>query len=365
MVATADLEVFLKPGSVAVIGATERPGSWGSFIMQGLLSVDYYGQIYAVNRNASKVFGMPAYKDIREIEGPVDLAVFTIPEEFVIEAIKACGEKGVKGITMVTAGFAETSEAGKEKQQDMARLGRSHGMRVVGPNVSGTFNLHAKFVAAATPREQLKATELAATCQGGFAFYDLLSSASWLGMGVGKFIHTGNECDLTVTDFLEYYGQDSEVKGVVMYLETIRDGRRFIEVAREVTRTKPVVVYKGGRTPGSARAARSHTGALSGRKELFYGLLEQAGVTISPTMELMVPLGHFLIERPPMRGRKVAVVTMGGSWGVSLSDALEEEGLFLPELSQELQSKMRTYGIPERASLKNPIDIGPLVCIIP
>lgn len=354
----SDLDVFLKAGSVAVIGATERPGSWGSFIMGGLLSVDYSGKIYPVNHRAECVFGLPAFKDVREINGPVDLAVLTIPEEYVEEAIASCGQKQVKGITIVTAGFAETSEDGKAKQKAIVELAHSYGIRLLGPNVSGSFNLHAEFNASAAREGSVMPTALAAVCQGGFAFYDLLTSGYSRGMGVGKFVHTGNECDLTVTDFLEYLGQDPEVKGILMYLETIRDGKRFIHIASEVTKTKPIVVYKGGRTPGSSRAAQSHTGALSGTKEIYEGLFNQAGISISPTMEILIPLGHALIERPPMRGRRVAIITLGGSWGVALSDSLEEEGLLLPELSSKVQKSLRSLGLPARASTRNPVDMG-------
>jgi acetyltransferase len=177
-------------------------------------------------------------------------------------------------------------------------------------------------------------------------------------MGVGKYIHTGNECDLTAADFLEHFGRDPEVQGIVMYLEVIRDGRRFIEIARQVSRIKPIVVYKAGRTPGAARAALSHTGALSGTKEVYEGALNQAGIIMARTMEILLPLGHILLERPPMKGRKVGIVTMGGSWGVALTDALEEAGLHVPELSLKLQKSLRSLGMPLRASTKNPVDIG-------
>ena len=177
-------------------------------------------------------------------------------------------------------------------------------------------------------------------------------------MGVGKFVHTGNECDLTVTDFVERFGNDPEVKAIVMYIEAIRDGRRFTEVVRTVTQEKPVVVYKGGRTSGSARAARSHTGALSGKKEIYHGLFRQARVAVCPVMELLLPVAHALIERPPMRGPRIAIITMGGSWGVALSDAFEEAGLSVPELSRELQKTLRSMGMPSRASTRNPVDYG-------
>jgi acyl-CoA synthetase (NDP forming) len=352
------LDVFLNPKSVAVIGATERPGSWGSYIMQGLLSRRYPGKIFPINRNADRIFGIPAFRDVAEVDEPIDLAVLTIPEHSVEKTIEACGRKKIKGLTMVTAGFGETSEIGKDREKTLARLARSFGVRLLGPNVSGTFNLHAEFIASSSPAEHLVNTPLAAVCQGGFAFNELLAFGFPRGMGVGKFIHTGNECDLTVTDFLEHFGQDPDVQSIVMYLEAIRDGKRFSQVAHTVSATKPIVVYKGGRTPGAARAAHSHTGALAGTSEIYQGLFHQAGVIMSPSMELLLPLGHALIERPPMRGRRIGIMTMGGSWGVALSDSLEEAELIVPELSSNLQRSLRSLGMPLRASTRNPVDLG-------
>ena len=354
----SELDVFLNPSSVAVIGATERPGSWGSFIMQGLVSRSYSGKIYPVNHHANEIYGIPAFRNVKEIKEPIESAVLTIPKHSVEEAIKECGEKQIKGVTIIAAGFGEADESGKAREKDLARLARSYGMRLLGPNVSGTFNLHADFNASASPVNHLLRSNLAAICQGGYAFQDLLASGFPRGMGVGKYIHTGNECDLTAADFLEHFGRDPEVQGIVMYLEVIRDGRRFIEIARQVSRIKPIVVYKAGRTPGAARAALSHTGALSGTKEVYEGALNQAGIIVATTMEILLPLGHILLERPPMKGRKVGIVTMGGSWGVALTDALEEAGLHVPELGLKLQKSLRSLGMPLRASTRNPVDIG-------
>ena len=353
-----DLNIFLNPKSVAVIGASERPGSWGSFIMGGLISSKYTGHIYPVNTRTDRVFGIPAFKTMADIDAPVDLAVCAIPEKFVEDAIEACGQKGVKGITVITAGFAEMSDRGKRRQTDLAALAHSYGIRLIGPNVSGTFNLAAGFNASSIPTDGLLATPISAICQGGYAFYDILSSGRAKGLGVGKYIHTGNESDLTVTDFLEAFGKDREIKAIIMYVEALRDGKRFMAVAREVTRAKPVVVYKAGRTVDSARAAYSHTGALAGQWQIYESLLRQVGAVISPAMEMLLPIGHALIERPPMGGRRVAIITVGGSWGVALTDALAEAGLAVPEFSPDLQQKLRHLGMPDRASVKNPLDFG-------
>lgn len=358
METNATLEVFLNPASVAVIGASERPGSWGSFIAGSLLSGHYPGKLYPVNPQVEKVFGIPAVGRIEDIEGNIDLAVCAVSERSIEDIITSCGRKGVRGLSIITAGFGEALAGGRAREEKLAELAGSFGMRLLGPNISGTFNLHEQFIAAGSPSEHLYPTPLAGVCQGGYAFYDLIAAASFRYMGVGRFIHTGNECDLTVTDFLEHFGGNEAVKGILMYLETIRDGKRFFEVARTVTKKKPIVVYKAGRTPASARAARSHTGALAGKAEIYEGFFHQAGIILSPAMELLVPLGHALIERPPMKGRRVAVITVGGSWGVALSDTLEETGLFVPELSGSLQDLLRSLGMPPRASTKNPVDIG-------
>jgi acyl-CoA synthetase (NDP forming) len=352
------LQVFQNPSSVAVIGATDRPGSWGSFIMEALLSRPYRGKIYPVNRRAQSVYGLPTFPNLGEIGEPVDLVIIVTPEQSVEDALKASGERGARGAVIITAGFGEVSQSGSERERGLCDLARSLGIRVLGPNVSGVFNLHAGFNGSGSPIHHLFPTPLAAVCQGGYAFYDLLASGFYRGMGVGSFIHTGNECDLTANDFLEYFGEQSDVKGVLMYMETFRDGRHFIEVAAKVARRKPVVLYKAGKTPNSARAASSHTGALSGIRGVYDGVLRQIGIVNSPSMELLLPLGHALIERPPMKGKRVAIVTMGGSWGVALSDCLEAAGLAVPEFGSKLQGRLRALGMPPRASLRNPVDIG-------
>ena len=352
------IEAFINPRGVAVVGASEKPGSWGSFVMMGMLSLNFPGGIFPVNPHADHIYGVRAYRDVREIPGPVDLAVLAIPEASVEAALAACGEKGVRGVTVITAGYGETSERGNINQQHLKDLAAAHDMRVLGPNVSGTFNLHTGFNASSTPGENLLATGIAAVCQGGYAFYDMLSVGGEQGYGVGWFIHTGNESDLTISDFLDHFGRNNDVRAIIMYIEAVRDGRRFVEAARLAAARKPVLVYKAGRTAGSARAARSHTGALAGNRAIYQGLFRQTGLLACPTMELLLPAATALMERPPMRGRRVGVITVGGSWGVALSDTLEETGLLLPEFSPQLQKALRDLGLPERASVKNPVDFG-------
>jgi len=326
--------------------------------MNGLLSRPYPGKIYPVNHRADHVYGIRAYREVESLPESPELAILTIPGKAVEQAVEACGRKGVKGISIIAAGYGEAVDSGKKREEELVRLARSYGMRLLGPNVSGTFDLYAEFNGSASPEMHLVQSRIAAVCQGGYAIYDLLGHGFFKGMGVGKFVHTGNESDLTTTDFLEHFGRDPGVEAIIMYMEATKEGKRFLDVAREVSRAKPIILYKAGRFRDSSRAAKSHTGALSGIREVYEGALAQANVLVSPTMELMLPLGHALIERPPMGGDRVAILTMGGSWGVALSDTLEAEGLQVPELSEALQRKLRNLGMPVRASVKNPVDIG-------
>jgi acetate---CoA ligase (ADP-forming) len=288
----------------------------------------------------------------------VELGVLAIAEEGVEAAIDECASKGIRGLTIITAGFGEAVEGGRARELELARRARARGIRILGPNVSGTFNVYARFNASPADREHLCPSPVAGVCQGGYAVYDLLAAACGRGLGMGKFIHTGNECDLQAADFLEHFGQDPQVQGIVMYLETVRDGRRFFEIARGVAEKKPVIIRKVGRTPGGARAAQSHTGAIAGPAEIYEAAWEQMNAIPCPSMEMLFPLGHALVERPPMRGRRVGIITMGGSWGVALTDRLEEEGLRVPEFSGPAQAEIRALGMPSRASTRNPVDIG-------
>ncbi len=373
-VSRKEIDVFFNPGSIAVIGATDRPGTWGFFVMMGLTGGSvpgitkprestYKGTIYPVNHRSETVFGIPAYKDVRDIPGEVEAAVLSLPEDKVEEMIRACGEKGVKGLSIITAGFGEAVEGGEKREWAMAELARSYGMRLVGPNVGGAFNLHSGYNTTVTASDtmgapDLKATPLAGICQGGYALFDLQVSAAGRGMGFGKFIQTGNECDLKATDFMEYFSDDPEIEALVMYLESIRDADRFRRAVEKIGGSKPIIVHKAGRTTAGARAAKSHTGGMAGDDKLCRALFRQANIIESPSMELLIPLAHAAVELPPMKGNRVAIMTYGGSWGVPLTDLLEAEGLSVPELSPGLQRKLRAAGMPQRASTRNPVDLG-------
>ena len=353
-----NLKYFLEPESVAVIGISRNPGfSWGRAIFQNLVGSGFQGRVYPVNPKAEEIAGVKLYPDVPSIPDEVELAVISVPVGLVPHAINDCVQKGVKGVILVTAGYAETTE-GKELQAELTGIAKRSGMRIVGPNVSGIFNTSANFDACIVPPSYIKDNPIVFICQGGYAIQDLLYGGHRKGLGIGKFLHTGNECDLTCTDFLEYFEADPQVKVILMYIEGLRDGRRFLEVVRRVSREKPIIVLKAGGTRDGARAASSHTGALAGSDSIFDSALKQVNVIRSPKMELMLHLGHAFLELLPLRGNRIGVVTGGGSWGVIITDALNRRGLSVPELSPSLQRRLSRLGFPYWASIRNPVDLG-------
>jgi len=243
----------------------------------------------------------------------------------------------------------------------MVAYARAHGMRLVGPNISGIINLHANLLAHPAERQYLYKTPVTFICQGAYAITDLAAREVSARRGFGKFLHTGNEAGISVVDFLEYCEHDPETEAICLYIEGLRDGRRFLDVARRIAPRKPIVVFKSGSTADGSRAAASHTGALTGSASMYRDLFRQAGLVQAPTFELCLNIAHALLEMPRLQQSTIGIATMGGSWGVMLTDALGQCGLHVPELPPALQEEMRRLGMPERASVRNPVDFGAAV----
>ena len=358
MITGSDLDAFVRPHSIAVVGASERPDAWGHWLFRKLLDEGFPGTVYPINRRAQTILGQPAYPTVSAVPGPVDLAIIAIPTAQVLETIHDCAAKGVKAGLIITAGFSEVRQDSRAQEQEMVAYARAHGMRLVGPNVSGIINLHYNLLAHPAERQYLYKTPVTFICQGAYAITDLAAHEAGARRGFGKFLHTGNEADISVVDFLEYCEHDPETQAICMYIEGLRDGRRFLEVARRIAPYKPVVIFKSGVTADGSRAAASHTGALAGSAAMYRDLLRQAGLVQATTFELCLKITHALLEMPRLRQPTIGIATMGGSWGVMLTDALGQYGLRVPELPAALQEEMRHLGMPERASVRNPIDFG-------
>ncbi|MDY7035271.1 MAG: CoA-binding protein [Thermodesulfobacteriota bacterium] len=359
MTEKGNLSFLFNPKSVAVIGATNRPGAWGNLIFRGLVSYNYPGKLYPINNNDKNVLGISAYPSLDEVPGEVEVVFIAIPAEKLMDVMNDCIKKGVKGIVIITSGFAEAEgNEGKKQQEKIALFGKKYGIRILGPNVSGIYNLHSNYLASPAQPNQLIRSKITFITQGGYAVENLITRAYSKGIGLGKFVHTGNEADLQCTDFLEYVEKDPETDVILMYVECLNEPGRFLNIAREITKKKPIIIYKGGRTRDGARAAASHTGAMAGSSEIYNGLFEQAGCIQAPSFESILELGYALRYYPALKGTRIGIITWGGSWGVILTDLISMKGLKVQELSTSLQGKLRKIGLPYRASTKNPVDIG-------
>ena len=354
-----DLSSFFNPGSVALIGASNSFGTWGNMVLRGLISQNESRKIYPINPRDPEILGIHAYPSLTEVPGEVELAIIAIPAEKLDVALTDCARKGVKGVVIITSGFSEArGHTGREEERNLALFGKRSGFRVLGPNISGVFNLHDNFIASSANPVFLTKSNISFICQGGYGPLNIIAKGHFKGFGVGKFIHTGNEADLECTDFLKVLGDDPDTEVILMYVEWLKDPRRFLQIAREITEKKPVIIFKGGDSGDGARAAASHTGAMAGSSQIYHGLFQQAGCIQAMDFESMLEMGNAFTFYPGLKGPRIGIMTWGGSWGVMLVDNLCSKGLQVPEFPVGLQQRLRDIGMPYRASVKNPVDVG-------
>jgi len=348
-------ESLFNPRSVAVIGASNTFGKWGFNIFNRVLASADGRRVFPVNAEASEVVGIKAYKRVTEIPEPVELAVVTIPPQYVLDAVRDCVEKRVKVIEIITAGFGEAGAEGAEAEREAVAIARRGGVRVVGPNSMGHLNTHADFYT--TPWiTGLPTGGVGLISQSGNFGINIVRRGTALGIGFSKFISSGNEADLTFEDYLEYFAADPQTKVIAAYVEGLRQGRRFLTVARKATRRKPVIILKAGRTHAGARAARSHTAALAGEDQIYNAAFKQTGVIRVNEVDEILDAAGALIRQPLPRGRRVAILTGGGGPGVIAADACARAGLELADLQPETIAKLDRI-LPPRWPRGNPVDM--------
>jgi acetyl coenzyme A synthetase (ADP forming)-like protein len=351
------LRVILEPRSIAVVGASRRPDTIGYVILDSLLRDGFTGAVYPVNPRADVVHSMRAYPSIADLPGPVDLAVIVVPKELVLSVATECGEAGVKGLVVISAGFREVGGEGLERERRLLDVVRLHGMRMVGPNCMGVLNtdpavsMNATF-APTTPA----AGNVAFLSQSGAMGVTILDYAREYGIGVSKFMSLGNKADISGNDALEYLRDDERTDVILMYLESFGNPRHFTRIAREVTQVKPVVAVKAARTRAGARAASSHTGAMVGLDVATDALFAQCGVIRVDTVESLFDLAMGFGSAPLPKGDNVAVVTNAGGPGIIIADALESQRLHVAELTEGTRERLRR-SLPEEASVNNPVDM--------
>ncbi|MDQ2896821.1 MAG: GNAT family N-acetyltransferase [Actinomycetota bacterium] len=356
--AVAALERFLRPRSVAVIGASRDRATVGGAILHHLLADGYTGVVYPVNTRAATVDGRPAHRSVGAVPGPVDLAVVAVPAEHVTRVALECGAAGVRALVVISAGFAEVGAAGRLRQGELLRICRESGMRLVGPNCLGLLNTD--------PAVQLDATFAARVSlpgrvgflsQSGGVGIAVIEAAYRLGLGLSSFVSVGNMADVSGNDLLQYWEHDPRTDVVLLYLESFGNPRRFARIARRVSAVKPIVAVKSGRSPAGARATSSHTGALVSASDVTVdALFSQAGVIRADTLHELFDVAALLASQPAPRGGRVAIVTNVGGPGIVCADACQGDDLSVVEPSDATKRRLARFLAPE-ASLGNPIDM--------
>jgi acetyl coenzyme A synthetase (ADP forming)-like protein len=351
------LDPIFSPGSIAVVGASRRRDSLGFSLLHNLVVNEFTGAIYPVNPGAKAIHSLKCYPTVQDIPDPVDLAVILVPWPKVEGVVKECIAKGVRGLIVITAGFSEVGEEGAERERRLRDLVRAAGVRMIGPNCMGVINTSPDFLLNATfAPTPAQAGSIGFVSQSGALGVAILNVAQDLGIGLTQFVSMGNKADVSGNDLLEHWEHDPETKVICMYLESFGNPRRFTEIAKRVTRRKPILVVKSGRTAEGARAASSHTGAMAGADVTVSALLDQCGVLRANTIEELFDVCRALVRCPLPEGNRVGIVTNAGGPAIMATDACVSVGLRMAELSDATRETLRGF-LPAEASVNNPVDM--------
>lgn len=349
----ASMNRIMKPKAIAVIGASNEEGKIGNSVMKNLINGGYAGTIFPINPKSDTVLDLPAYKAITDVPDDVDVAVFAVPAKFVAGALEQCGEKGVAGAILIPSGFAETGE--QELQDEVVAVARKHGVRILGPNIYGYYYTPENLCATFCTPYDVKGSVALSSQSGGIGMAILGFSRSSK-MGVSSIVGVGNKADIDEDDLLTFFESDDNTQLIAMHLEDLKDGRSFAEVASRVSKKKPVVVLKAGRTDMGARAASSHTGALAGNDKVYDDILKQSGVIRAPGLNHMLEFARGVPKLPTPKGENVLIITGAGGSGVLLSDAVVDNGMTLMDMPEDLAAAFDEY-IPPFGASGNPVDI--------
>ncbi|MEC9239113.1 MAG: acetate--CoA ligase family protein [Pseudomonadota bacterium] len=349
----AAMKHIMEPSAVAVIGASAEDGKIGNSVMRNLIDGGYEGDLYPVHPKADQILGHQCYPSIVDVPGNVDIAIFCIPAQFVAGVIAECGQKRVSGAILIPSGFAEIGE--HELQEEIVRVARESKVRLMGPNIYGFYYTHKNLCATfCTPYNERGSVALSSQSGGvGMAIIGFSRSAK---MGVSAIVGLGNKSDIDEDDLLTYFEQDPNTSVIAMHVEDLKDGRAFASVAKRVSKTKPIVVLKAGRTSLGAKAANSHTGALAGDDRVYDAVLRQSGVIRAKTLNDMLEFARGLAVLPTPKGENVLILTGAGGSGVLLSDACVDNDLSLMAMPTDLDAAFREF-IPPFGAAGNPVDI--------
>jgi len=355
-----EMDAIFNPRSVAVIGASDNPGKLGFHVMKSLTQGGFPGRIFPINPGKDEILGIRTFPSLLQVPEEIDLSIIVLPAELVPKTIKECGEKGIRGIILITAGFKEIEDKrGGELQKEITELANQFGIKIIGPNTFGIVNLHLALNASFTPEfSWVKKGGISLVSQSGgmshlMAFLSMRSQA-----GFSKIIGLGNRCNVDFAEMAEYLIKDPETEVIAMYLEGIDHPRRLIEVAKRVKGNKPILAYKVGRSDTSDSASQFHTGSLAGKHEIYEGAFRQAGILTVGSSEELLDTAKALAMPPLPEGSNVAVLSGQAGPGMAACDVCEMGGLSLPPFSAETQKRIEEL-LPPLAIRTNPVDMGP------
>lgn len=344
---------IMRPGAVAVIGASAEDGKIGNSVMKNLINGGYKGEIYPIHPKADEILGYKAYRSVKDVEGDIDTAIFAIPAKFVAGALTECGEKKIPGAVLIPSGFAEAGAP--ELQDEIVEIGQKYGIRLMGPNIYGFYYTPANLCATFCTAYDVKGSAALSSQSGGIGMAIIGFSRS-ARMGVSAIVGLGNKSDIDEDDLLAFFEQDDNTSIIAQHCEDLKDGRAFAEAARRVSKKKPIVVLKAGRTSAGARAASSHTGALAGNDRIYDDVFRQSGVIRASSLRQLLEFARGVPVLPTPKGENVVIITGAGGSGVLLSDACVDNGLKLMAMPDDLDAAFRKF-IPPFGAAGNPVDI--------
>lgn len=347
---------FFSPRGVVVIGASTSPEKLGYGVARNLVQSGYQGAIHFVSQKSGELFERPLYTNLNDVPDPVDLAILIVPTQSTPQTIEDCAKRGIKAAIIVSSGFREVGAEGAALELQCVEVARKHGIRLLGPNCIGTIDTHLPLDTTFLQPPMPAAGHIGFISHSGAFCAAIIDWARAQGFGFSQLVSLGNQADVNETDMLPMVAADEHTRVIVLYMEGVSDGRRFVEAARAVTRRKPVVALKVGRFEAGQKAAASHTGALAGSESAFEAAFEKAGVLRADSAEQMFDWARALADCPLPRGKNMAILTNAGGPGVIAADSLETNGLHLAQLSESTLKALTTY-LPPAASMHNPVDM--------
>lgn len=348
------LDALFNPRSIAVIGASSQLMKWGFLVFHNMVRGGYKGRLYPINPKEKEVFSIKAYPDVKSVGRQLDLVVVIVPAPVVPQTLRECAEVGAKYAVIISGGFSEAGDNGRGLEEESLSIAQDSGMRLVGPNTMGIYSATSNLTLLMPPMP-LRPGNIGFLSESGNLGTTMMRSAIMNGLGFSRYVSVGNQADLKMYEFLDYFADDKETDALLIYAEGLEEGREFLDRARKLTKKKPIVVYKSGKTEAGRKAAASHVGAMVGSDRLYDSAMRQAGVIRADHSFEMVDIVSVLSRQPLPKGRKIGILTYGGGWGVIASDFCGQYNLEIPPLSPQLLKEMDKF-MPAHWSKGNPID---------